>query len=213
MADPTTVSNTPLTDYTVLTDEVADATLGTGKAQYVKLIDGTLDGTAKSLIDGHGALYVSDQRIYALLQEMLLRGGPEGAMVQALARSNDTVSATIASDAVMIEDRPVVAQFAFANVAASQTDSLLAPVPPGKRVRAIVFRLHTGGTATNVTFNTRKPGTAGVACSETFATAANGGHHGAFCPVGHFQTNIGEDLTVTTGAGSTVGIGLTYIAF
>lgn len=35
---------------TIAADEVSDATLGTAKVQYVKLMDGTLDGTAKAKI-------------------------------------------------------------------------------------------------------------------------------------------------------------------
>ena len=35
---------------TIAADEVTDGTLGTVKVQYVKLMDGTLDGTAKAKI-------------------------------------------------------------------------------------------------------------------------------------------------------------------
>ncbi|MEY3745076.1 MAG: hypothetical protein RLZ48_754, partial [Actinomycetota bacterium] len=35
-------------------DEVNDATLGTVKVQYVKLMDGTIDGTGKGVIDVNG---------------------------------------------------------------------------------------------------------------------------------------------------------------
>jgi hypothetical protein len=39
---------------TVAADEVADGTLGTVKVQYVKLMDGTLDGTSKASISSAG---------------------------------------------------------------------------------------------------------------------------------------------------------------
>lgn len=45
--------NVPITagsGTTIAADEVVDGTLGTVKAQYVKLMDGTLDGTAKAKI-------------------------------------------------------------------------------------------------------------------------------------------------------------------
>ena len=45
---------TPGSGETIATDEVVDGTLGTVKVQYVKLMDGTLDGTTKSLIDTNG---------------------------------------------------------------------------------------------------------------------------------------------------------------
>ena len=107
-------------------------------------------------------------------------------------------------------ENPLQPKFAKANVAASQTDSAVITAVAGKRIRVVVFRIHAGGTATNVTFNT-KPSGAGTAISELFACAANGGHHGTFSPVGHFQTASGEGLTVTTGGGSTVGIGIVYV--
>ena len=101
-------------------------------------------------------------------------------------------------------------KFAKANVAASQTDSSVIAAVTAKKIRVLGFRLHAGGTATDVTFNS-KPAGSGVAISEKFACAANGGHHGAYSPVGHFETVAGEGLTVTTGTGATTGIGIVYV--
>lgn len=39
---------------TVAADEVTDATLGTAKVQYMKIMDGTLDGTAKAAVNSVG---------------------------------------------------------------------------------------------------------------------------------------------------------------
>src|SRR5581483_7434320 len=39
---------------TIAADEVADGTLGTVKVQYVKLMDGTLDGTSKAAVGANG---------------------------------------------------------------------------------------------------------------------------------------------------------------
>lgn len=44
---------------TVAADEVVDGTLGTVKAQFVKLMDGTLDSTNKGKIDTHGSFQVT----------------------------------------------------------------------------------------------------------------------------------------------------------
>lgn len=100
-------------------------------------------------------------------------------------------------------------KFAFVNVAASSTDTNLVSAVSGKSIRVLIFRIHAGGTSTNITFNS-KPSGAGYAISELFSVAANGGHHGAYSPIGHFETRPGEGLTVTTGSGSTVGIGIVY---
>ena len=47
---------------TVAADEVTDGTLGTVKVQYVKLMDGTLDGTTKAAIDSSFGLRVDVAR-------------------------------------------------------------------------------------------------------------------------------------------------------
>jgi hypothetical protein len=44
----------PATSGTVLADEVTDGTLGTGVAQMMKIMDGTLGGTAKALVNADG---------------------------------------------------------------------------------------------------------------------------------------------------------------
>lgn len=104
-------------------------------------------------------------------------------------------------------------KFAKANVSASTTDSSIVTAlgtTPSKKIRVLGFRLHAGATATNVTFNSKGAG-AGTAISETFACGANGGRSEPPTPIGHFETNGNEALTVTTGAGSTVGVGVVYI--
>lgn len=45
---------TPGTGKTVATDEVTDGTLGTVQVQFVKLMDGTLDGTTKAKVGSQG---------------------------------------------------------------------------------------------------------------------------------------------------------------
>lgn len=56
MAD--NVSITPGSGNTVGADEVTDATLGTVKVQYVKLMDGTIDSTNKLIVNSDGSLNV-----------------------------------------------------------------------------------------------------------------------------------------------------------
>lgn len=98
---------------------------------------------------------------------------------------------------------------AFANIAASQTDSSLVAAVANKKIRVLSVAFVAGAVATNATFNT-KPSGAGTAISMTFANAANGGavlNHNA---LGWFETNAGEGLTLTTGAGSTTGVQIVY---
>lgn len=61
MADNVTL-NSMSGGNTVAADEVTDGTLGTVKVQYVKLMDGTLDGTTKGGIDATYGLKVDVAR-------------------------------------------------------------------------------------------------------------------------------------------------------
>lgn len=107
-------------------------------------------------------------------------------------------------------DTALEVKFAFANVAQSQTDSAVVAAVSGKRIRVIAVCCVAAAVATNITFNS-KPGGAGAAISALFANGANGGFVLSFNPVGWFQTVSGEGLSVTTGAGSTTGIQVTYV--
>lgn len=124
--------------------------------------------------------------------------------------TTDSISAKLATDAIMDNLTALTPKFAKANVAASQTDSNIVTAVASKKIRVLSFRLHAGATATNVTFNS-KPAGAGTAISELFACAINGGRAEGFSPVGHFETVSGEGLAVTTGAGATTGIGVVYV--
>lgn len=101
---------------------------------------------------------------------------------------------------------------AFANVAQSQTDSSIVAAVSGKVIRVVAATAVAGGTATNLTFNSKGSG-AGTAISPLYANGINGGEVLPFNPSGWFETTSGEALTVTTGAGSTTGILVTYVTY
>lgn len=98
---------------------------------------------------------------------------------------------------------------AFANVAASQTDSSIVAGRTGMKVRVYAFFTWAGATATAITFNT-KPAGAGSAISPLLAQGANGGGSMGFIQKGWFETGSGQGLTVTTGAGSATGVHVVY---
>lgn len=105
-------------------------------------------------------------------------------------------------------------QRAFANVAASQTDSVIVAATAGTNQVGPRIRVHAvigsaGGTATSLTFNSKGAG-AGTAISPAFQNGINGGEVLPHCAAGWFETNAGEGLTVTTGAGSTTGVLVLY---
>lgn len=95
---------------------------------------------------------------------------------------------------------------AFANVAAAQTESSLVAAVTGKHIRVLAYIVQCGSSATTVVFNSDSS-----AITPTFANAANGGAVVGFNPVGWFETNAGEALTVTTGSGATTGVLVRYV--
>lgn len=99
---------------------------------------------------------------------------------------------------------------AKANIAASTTDGAVVAAVSGKIIRVLNFRLMAGGTATDCTFTT-KPAGAGTAISELFACGINSGVSSGYAPGGHFQTTVSQGLSLTTGTGATVGVGLSYV--
>lgn len=227
MADNSTL---PGTGDVVAADEIAGV-----KFQRVKLIHGA-DGTNAGDVAAGNGLPVdtelttadlntsggTDSKVAVGVLLATATGGvplegdsTNGAKAQvttmpAAARTTDAVAAALQTDAVMNGLSALTPKFAKANVAASQTDSVVVTGVASKKIRVLEYRVHAGGTATDVTFNS-KPAGAGTAISEKFACGANGGNLPGFSPVGHFETVAGEALTVTTGAGATTGIGVVYI--
>jgi len=61
MADLVTIKDASNANVPVLTDEVTDGTLGTGQAQFLKILDGTLNSTNKAVVDSSGRLTVAPQ--------------------------------------------------------------------------------------------------------------------------------------------------------
>lgn len=99
---------------------------------------------------------------------------------------------------------------AIANIAASSTDANVISAISNKCIRVVQLAMVCGGTATNITFNSKGTGS-GTAISCLFANGTNGGAVLGYNPDGWFTTNNGEGLTVTTGAGSTTGIQIGYV--
>lgn len=93
----------------------------------------------------------------------------------------------------------------IANVAAGQTDSVIQAAVAGKRIRVTAVSALPGATATTLVFNS-KPAGSGVAISCLFDLGVRQHLVLPRNPEGWFETVRGEGLTVTTGAGSTIGL-------
>jgi hypothetical protein len=97
-------------------------------------------------------------------------------------------------------------KFAFVNVAASQTASSLVAAVAAKKILVISYMIMAGSAATDVTFNS---GSTAISCLHACPARSGVSREGA--EAGYFITNLGEALTVTTSAGSTCGIMVSYI--
>lgn len=101
-------------------------------------------------------------------------------------------------------------QNAYDAIAASATDSVLVAALGTARIRVHAIVINQGDTTpSTITFNS-KGGGAGTAIFPPLKAAANGGFVLPDSDEGWFQTNPGESLTVTTGAGSTSSIIVQY---
>lgn len=101
-------------------------------------------------------------------------------------------------------------KYAFANIAAATTDGSIVAAVAGKRIRVLAAVSADAGTTTAITFNT-KPAGAGSAISALFQQVINGGPLLPYSPAGWFQTNVGEGLSATTGAGTASGVQVVYV--
>lgn len=96
-------------------------------------------------------------------------------------------------------------QNAYADVAASATDTALVTAVTGKKIRVHAVGVSCGGTASTVVLNS-KPAGAGTAAGPIF----NNSISLPFNPAGWFESNRSEGLTASTGAGSTSGVLVVY---
>jgi hypothetical protein len=103
-----------------------------------------------------------------------------------------------------------IPKFAFASIAAATTDGALVTAVAGKKIRVIDFKIGSTGAATSFIFNT-KPAGAGSAVSANLIAPASSFVASSFNILGHFESNTGEGLTLSTGAGTTIAVQITYI--
>ena len=102
-------------------------------------------------------------------------------------------------------------QNAFDAIAAAATDSVLVAASGSSRVRVHSVIVNQGDTTPSaVTFGSKLGAGATTAIAPPLKGSANGGFVLADNEAGWFQTLPGEGLVVTTGAGSTTGIIVTY---
>jgi hypothetical protein len=122
--------------------------------------------------------------------------GPDGALG----------GTAIESSKVFAGSTALTPKFAFANIAASQSNASVVALVASKKLRVLALVAQAGGTATDITFQSNN-----TAKTALFANAANGALVLPFNPVGWFETVAGEAIKVTTGTGATTGIQVVYV--
>ena len=84
-------------------------------------------------------------------------------------------------------------------------------VPTGKRVRVVGYTISGGGATGTATFNS-KPAGAGAGITSSKTTIIGGIISAPYNPLGHFESNMGEGISVTmAGVSATAAIDLTYV--
>lgn len=205
----------PLTDTQLRASAVPVSDNGGSLTVDGPLTDTQLRATAVPVSDGGGSLSV-DGTVGVVSADGAL--ATVGAQSDAEATGNGSVIAllkrlrTLLSDdgAYYVAGTALTVKRAFVNVAASQTDSSVIAAVASKKLRILAAVAVAGGTATNLTFNSKGAG-AGTAISPLLANGVNGGEILPPNPYGWFETNSGEALTVTTGAGASTGILVVYV--
>jgi len=161
-------------------------------------------------VGGGGGVYNDTPPTYidgqSVVAQYDTRGSAKVTLATTLSNLADKITVYQATDSIMNGITALTTKRAIANIAASATATSLVALVASKKIRVIAVYCITGGTATNITFNS-----ASAAISPLLASGINGGVILPLCPVGWFETVSGEALTVTTGAGSTTGVGVLYL--
>lgn len=204
MAD--NVSVTPGTGKTIATDEVSDATLGTVQVQYVKLMDGTLDGTAKAGVGANGLSVDIKSGLLPPGAATMSASGPA-----AIATNQHTLA--VAYDTTKMMEGATGSTVSFSGkvkiAITTATTTLVVAGTAGKRIRVVSGYL-VCGVANVVTLQSSVSTTNNDGgCSYP----ANGGIVLPFNPAGWFDTAAGDGLNIVTGASGANGLSgqLSYV--
>lgn len=124
----------------------------------------------------------------------------------ALDVATDQAGAAHMTNVIMNDRTELTPKFKTVSVAASQTDSELVAAVTSKKLRVLAMVVSAGSTGSTQLFES-----GGSTTKFELQPGANGGAVLGFNPVGWFETVAGENLTVTTGAGSTTKYLITYV--
>ena len=234
MADLTSINDSNNSPVNILTDEVTDGTLGTGKKQLVGVVDATLNSVNKLTINSSGQAAVvssdlgattdvetaGDGSLIAIIKRLrtLLSGGLPAALGAngglktevlssiAAARTSDSISSALATDAIMNGLTALTPKYAAVTASASGATTVIAAVA-SKKLRILGgFLVCT--SAVTVKFQSH---TTTATATGTMPFGVNGGIAIPFSPVGWFETVAGEALDISLGGAVAVGGEIVYV--
>ena len=201
MADNFTAKDGNAANQTVAADEVTDGTLGTVKVQYVKLMDGTIDGTSKGVIGATGLKVDNSGNTQPVSGSVNIGTAP------AAARTTDSISVAHATDAIMNGVTVLTPTFAAITASASGATTIVNLVS-SKKIRVLALAVVcTSAVTVKLQSHTTTSNATGA-----MPFGANGGISLPFSPVGWFETTSGEALDINLGGAVVVGGQLVYVA-
>lgn len=183
MAD--NVGITPGSGATIAADEVNDAGLGLVKVQYVKIMDGTIDGTTKAGVGSNG-----------IKTEVMASPAADPA--------TDGIGAFLGMDTIMQGLTKLTVKRAVVNTATSGDQQVVAAVT-SKRITVVAFFLVVAA-AVSVKW---RSATSDISGPMPFA--ANGGIAPGFNPTGWVQTASGAALNINLSGNVQVSGAISYI--
>jgi hypothetical protein len=166
MAEPITVDNGSLTDYSVLVDDVTDGTLGAGAKQIVGIMDATVNSTNKLVVSSTGAASMQGSVAHGSADS----GNPQklGAKTVAHGANPSAVAAANRSDLYanrhgilfQIGGHPNSKSATYITTGAQTDDNVMAAISTGTKY-----------AVTRLTVSLDEATTVGVACRLGFGTA------------------------------------------
>lgn len=200
------------TGTTVAADEVVDGTLGTVKAQYIKLMDGTLDGTAKAKI-GTGTPVAGEAGLWVKLSPDGLNANGQTTMANSAPTviASDQTTISVAADTAKIANGAsgtyLTPKFQKITASSSGATTIVAAVT-SKKIRVLAWDTVANAA---VNFKWQSHVTPTDLTGLYYMSGQGNGVARAFCPIGLFETVSGEALDINLSGAVAVGGVLTYV--
>jgi hypothetical protein len=198
----------------IAADEVVDATLGTVKVQIVKIMDGTLDGTAKmKILAASTAPVATDPAVVVAISPNSVNANGQAVMASsapvAMASNQSTMS--VSQDTSLLTNgasgTTLTPKFKVITASSSGATTIVAAVT-SKKIRVLAWDVKVNAA---VNFKWQSHVTPTDLTGLYYNSSQGDGVARAFNPVGYFETVAGEALDINLSSAVAVGGVLTYV--